>query len=64
MPTELRPLSFPELLRWALSELRHKGSVFGIPRELFYVPGSEPFATEIFGETLSTPIGPSAGPHT
>ncbi len=64
MPTELHPLSFSELLRWALSELKHQGSVFGIPRELFYEPRSEPFATEIFGETLATPIGPSAGPHT
>lgn len=64
MPTELRPLTFRELLRWALLELKHAGSVFGIPRELFYVPRREPFAAEIFGEYLATPIGPSAGPHT
>ncbi len=64
MPTDLRPLSFSELLRWVFVELKNAGSVFGIPRELFYVPRPEPFATEIFGETLSTPIGPSAGPHT
>ncbi len=64
MPTELRPLSFRALLRWALLELRHQGSVFGIPRELFYEPRPEPFNTEIFGEFLATPIGPSAGPHT
>ncbi|MGB9861867.1 MAG: putative selenate reductase subunit YgfK [Candidatus Bipolaricaulaceae bacterium] len=64
MPTELRPLSFRELLRWALAELKHRGSIFAIPAELFYRPQKEPFATEIFGEELATPIGPSAGPHT
>jgi putative selenate reductase len=64
MPTELRPLPFEKLLRWALAELRENRSIFGIPRELFYEPKPEPFSTEIFGEALATPIGPSAGPHT
>jgi putative selenate reductase len=64
MPTELRPLPFEKLLRWVLLELHGKGTVFGIPRELFYEPGPEPFCAEIFGEILATPIGPSAGPHT
>ena len=64
MPTELRPLPFEKLLRWALTELRENQSIFGIPRELFYEPRSEPFSAEIFGEALATPIGPSAGPHT
>lgn len=64
MPTDLYPLPFHKLLRWAISELRKNGSIFGIPRALFYEPKDEPFATEIFGEFLATPIGPSAGPHT
>jgi putative selenate reductase len=64
MPTELRPLPFEKLLRWTLTELRENRSIFGIPRELFYEPKPEPFSTEIFGEALATPIGPSAGPHT
>ncbi|MCS7240172.1 MAG: putative selenate reductase subunit YgfK [Candidatus Bipolaricaulota bacterium] len=64
MPTELRPLPFAKLLRWAITELTKNDSIFGIPRALFYVPKPEPFATEIFGEFLATPIGPSAGPHT
>lgn len=64
MPTDLRPLPFPKLLRWALSELKNNGAIFGIPRALFYEPKDELFSTEIFGERLATPIGPSAGPHT
>lgn len=64
MPTELRPLSFEKLWRWALLELKKNGSIFGIPRELFHEPRPEPFAAEIFGEKLGTPIGLSAGPHT
>jgi len=64
MPTELRPLPFEKLLRLVLTELRENRSIFGIPQELFYEPRPEPFSTEIFGEPLATPIGPSAGPHT
>lgn len=64
MPTELRPLPFEKLLRWAIIELKQNNSIFGIPRALFYTPKPEPFAAEIFGEFLATPIGPSAGPHT
>jgi putative selenate reductase len=48
-----------------LIELEQNGSIFGIHRSLFYVPGNDsPYATEIFGHFLATPIGPGAGPHT
>jgi putative selenate reductase len=48
-----------------LVELSWNGSIFGIPRSLFYTPDSEvPYATQIFGHSLATPIGPGAGPHT
>ncbi|MDH7490657.1 MAG: putative selenate reductase subunit YgfK, partial [Anaerolineae bacterium] len=43
----------------------HDGSIFGIPRALFYRPRADaPYAGEIFGHALATPIGPGAGPHT
>ncbi|MBC7258890.1 MAG: putative selenate reductase subunit YgfK [Chloroflexi bacterium] len=61
----MRPQPFDVLLRWILRELEHNGSIFGIPRALFYRPkASAPYASEIFGHTLATPIGPGAGPHT
>ncbi len=61
----MRPQPFGVLLRWILGELQHNGSIFGIPQALFYRPRPEaPYASEIFGHALATPIGPGAGPHT
>lgn len=61
----MRPQPFEVLLRWILSELEQNGSIFGIPRALFYKPRADaPYAAEVFGHALATPIGPGAGPHT
>lgn len=65
MSDEMRVLPFDRLLRWIQVELKESGSVFGIPRSLFYAPQKErPYATELFGQSLATPVGPAAGPHT
>jgi putative selenate reductase len=61
----LRVQSFEEQLRWILTELRENGSLFGIPRSLFHRPDPRaPYVSRLFGETLQTPVGPAAGPHT
>ncbi len=61
----MRTLPFESLLDWILQELETRGSIFGIPRELFFVPRDRtPYATRLFGHHLATPIGPAAGPHT
>jgi putative selenate reductase len=61
----MRVVPFDRLLRWIEVELKENGSVFGIPRSLFYVPQKgRRYATKLFGEPLATPIGPAAGPHT
>ncbi len=53
------------LLTWMLTEWEHNGSIFGIPRSLFYTPPADaPYASALFGQSLATPIGPAAGPHT
>lgn len=65
MSGKMRVLPFEGLLSWTLGELEHRGSLFGIPRALFYVPPAQPpYRSEIFGQDLGTPIGPAAGPHT
>jgi putative selenate reductase len=65
MSDEMRVLPFDRLLRWIQVELKESGSIFGIPRSLFYAPQKErPYATELFGQPLATPVGPAAGPHT
>ncbi len=59
----VQPFSF--LLHWILREYEHSGSIFGIPRALFYEPRPHaPYASTLFGRPLATPIGPAAGPHT
>jgi len=65
MSDKMRPLPFDRLLRWVLTELEENGSIFGIPRSLFFTPKKDaPYTTELFGARLATPIGPAAGPHT
>ncbi|MBW2366339.1 MAG: putative selenate reductase subunit YgfK [Deltaproteobacteria bacterium] len=52
------------LLKWILAE-EATGRIFGICRDLFFVPGkSDPFRMQRYGKTLETPLGVAAGPHT
>jgi putative selenate reductase len=61
----MRPQPFGKLIEWILAEYRENGSIFGIPKSMFYTPdGAAPFASNLFGERLSVPIGPAAGPNT
>lgn len=65
MTEHMTPLSFKHLLNWVLAEYSKSGSIFNIPKQLFFRPSESPiYATKIFGQTLSTPVGPAAGPHT
>ena len=60
-----QPISAYRLFAWVFTELNTRGSVFGIPRELFFVPEKPSrYATTAFGQTIDTPFGPAAGPHT
>jgi putative selenate reductase len=62
----MRPLPFEDLLAWILHEFTERQSIFGIHRSLFYVPppAGRLAIPDVFGQTLATPIGPAAGPHT
>jgi putative selenate reductase len=54
-----------QLTKWVFTELEEKNSLFGIPRDLFFVPqGDDPFRTSVYGQPLETPFGVAAGPHT
>lgn len=59
----LRPVPFPQLVRRIAEEYRAAGSVFGIPRALFFhkTTGRR---VSLFGERCDLPLGPAAGPHT
>ena len=52
------------LLKWILAEEK-QGQIFGIPRELFFVPSDmDSFQMVRYGQLLDTPLGVAAGPHT
>ena len=59
-----QPIAAEQLFAWVFSELETRGSVFGIPRQNFFVPRPDaPFCSSAFGHPLETPFGPAAGPH-
>ena len=64
MSDKFQPISMEQLAAWVFAELDTRGSVFGIPRQLFFVPKpSDGFATSVYGQRLETPFGVAAGPH-
>ncbi len=65
MSGKFSPIPLKQLLKLIFKELSNEGTVFGIPEELFFVPGrNRALRTEIFGHSLQSPIGVAAGPHT
>ncbi|MGD9078161.1 MAG: putative selenate reductase subunit YgfK [Desulfobacterales bacterium] len=52
------------LLKWILDEEK-QGQIFGIRKELFFIPNeTDPFRMRRYGQLLETPLGVAAGPHT
>ncbi len=57
----MRPISFGHLIEWSLEEYKKYGTIFGVKKEKFY-KNSKSFMS-VFGEELSSPVGPAAGPQ-
>ena len=54
-----------QLTDWVFTELEQKNSIFGIPRNAFFTPSEDDrFRLTNYGQTLETPFGVAAGPHT
>ncbi len=65
MSDTMKTQPFDVLLRRILTEYEASGAIFGIHKSLFFRPRVDsPYASELFGQQLATPIGPAAGPHT
>ena len=65
MSDRFHPISMEDLTSWVFGELEAGGSIFGIPRELFFTPrAGDRFQSAAYGHPLETPFGPAAGPHT
>ena len=64
MPAKFYPVPLSHLLRLIFHELESKNSIFGLPKELFFIPGdNRTLKTEIFGHSLHSPVGVAAGPQ-
>ena len=64
MSDKFAPYNIEKLLQWILSEEK-QGQLFGIRRELFFVPQPDDvFTMTRYGRKMETPIGVAAGPHT
>lgn len=57
----MRPISIEALLDWIMKEYKKSGTIFGV-RKFFKPEASKKLS--LFNETMETPIGPAAGPHT
>lgn len=58
----MRPIPFGQLMDWAREEYQSQQSIFGIHEKKFYHNTSGK-TMKIFGEEISSPIGPAAGPN-
>ena len=64
MSDRFQPLSIDQVAPWVFGELEKRGTVFGIPQELFFRPAAgDAFRTAMYGQALDTPFGVAAGPH-
>ncbi|NPA44313.1 MAG: putative selenate reductase subunit YgfK [Chlorobi bacterium] len=65
MTDRFTPTPIKQLLQIILKQLDTKSSLFGIEKELFFIPKeNDTFRAYRFGQLLETPIGVAAGPHT
>ena len=63
MADKMRPIPFEHMFHWILQEYSRQRRIFGIPEVRFFRKAGESSVT-MFGESLETPLGPAAGPHT
>ncbi len=64
MSDVMRVQPFATQLRRVLMEYERRRAIFDIPSPLFHTPTAAFGVPSLFGKSLATPIGPSAGPHT
>lgn len=59
----MRPIPFKDLMEWALEEYKNEASIFGIKKEKFYKNESGKMLKTVFGDEISSAVGPAAGPQ-
>lgn len=63
MSDKMIPIPFKKMINWVIAEYDKNQTVFSIPERKFYQKKGDKYM-KIFGESLDTPVGPAAGPHT
>jgi putative selenate reductase len=65
MNDKFSPTPLVKLLQIILNQYNKQKCIFGITREIFFMPlSANPFKMQRFEHLLETPIGVAAGPHT
>lgn len=62
MSDQFAPIPFPHLVELALAQVR-RHHFFGISEKKFFRPGKPNLSVVRFGQTIDTPLGVAAGPH-
>ncbi len=62
MSDHMRRIPMGKLVKWVFDEYEQNGTIFSVGKNKFFQKKNENFA-EIFGEKISTIVGPAAGPH-
>ncbi|EGW41541.1 putative selenate reductase subunit YgfK [Desulfosporosinus sp. OT] len=63
MSDKMIPIPFKKLVNWMFEEYKRTRTIFGISEGKFFQKTNDQ-AIQLFGETMETPVGPAAGPHT
>lgn len=64
MSDRFQPMNISQIAPWVFGELEKRGSIFGIPQELFFHPSADDSVrTSLYHQPLDTPFGVAAGPH-
>ncbi|MDO0822544.1 putative selenate reductase subunit YgfK [Desulfosporosinus nitroreducens] len=63
MSDKMIPIPFNKLVNWMLEEYKRTQTIFGVSEVKFFRKSNDQ-QIGLFGETMDTPVGPAAGPHT
>lgn len=59
----MRMIPFEQLMNWCREEYKKDETIFGVHKEKFYFSKSGKTMKNVFGEDITTPVGPAAGPQ-
>jgi len=63
MSDKMVQIPFQKLVNWMFEEYKRTQTIFGVAEVKFFEKTNDRYL-RLFGETMETPVGPAAGPHT